>query len=250
MRLANRVALVTGGSRGIGRAICEALADEGATVAVNYNASGDKAHAVVDEIVSHGGTATAFHADVAHLVELEAMIDRVEREVGPIDILVNNAATTRFIDFDAIDEREFDRVFALNVRGLFFCMQYVARRMAERRYGRIVNISSTSGVVGPASMAHYCASKGAVNALTKAAAKELAPVNITVNAVCPGGTATDMLVPTLLERGVHIDDEPSGPMRLVGRPSDIAGAVVYLSSDEAAWTTGALIVVDGGRTGA
>lgn len=248
-RVEDKVALVTGGSRGMGRAISIGLAREGADVAVNYRANRSAAGEVVKTIEELGLEAIAVQADVSNAADVSRMVEAVVRRFGRIDILVNNAGVTSFVPLLEITEEEFDRMLAVNLKGVFLCVKAVAPYMIKNGWGKIVNISSTSGLVGPPNQAHYCASKGGVNTFTKAAATELRQHNITVNAICPGGTETDMLKGHLASQGFQFDPpDLVGPMRKLARPEDMVGAAIFLASDESAWVTGALIVVDGGST--
>ena len=190
--LENKVALVTGASRGIGRAIAERLAKDGATVIVNYNGSRDKAEAVVKEIEEVGGKAEAYQCSVADFAGVEEMMSYVIKTYGRIDILVNNAGITRDGLLMKMSEEDFDAVIATNLKGTFNCMRHVARQMIKQRGGRIINISSISGVMGNAGQMNYAASKAGVIGMTKTAARELASRGITVNAIAPGFITTDM----------------------------------------------------------
>jgi 3-oxoacyl-[acyl-carrier protein] reductase len=247
-RVMGRVALVTGASRGIGRSIALGLAREGADIAVNYRVSADLASEVVNAVRALRREAVAVQADVSRAVEVARMVEQVVERFGRIDILVNNAGVTSFFPLLEIMEEEFDRMLAINLKGVFLCTQAVAPHMIRSGWGKIVNVSSVSGIVGPPDQAHYCASKGGVNTFTKAAATELRKHNITVNAICPGGTETDMLTQHLAAQGFTFDPPGSmGVTRKLGRPEDMVGAAVFLSCDESAWLTGALIVIDGGN---
>jgi 3-oxoacyl-[acyl-carrier protein] reductase len=224
------------------------LAREGADVAVNYRANADLAGEAVDAVRALGRGALAIQADVSRADEVARMVARVVKRFGHIDILVNSAGVTSFYPLLEITEEEFDRMLAVNLKGVFLCTQAVAPHMIRGGWGKIVNVSSVSGIVGPPDQAHYCASKGGVNTFTKAAATELRKHNITVNAICPGGTETDMLTDHLAAQGFTFDPpEFVGVTRKLGRPEDMVGAAVFLSCDESAWVTGALIVIDGGN---
>jgi 3-oxoacyl-[acyl-carrier protein] reductase len=250
-RLCGKRAIVTGASRGIGRAIAVAFGCEGARVLVNYAQNDEAAKGVVDEIVSAGGEAIAVRADVTELDDVERLFKCAGDHFGGLDVLVNNAAVTSFAPLMELTLEEFERVMRVNVRSVFLCTQAAVPFFRSEGRGRVVNISSTSGLIGPPNSSHYCASKGAVNALTRACATELRADNINVNAICPGGTETDMLLPHLQAEGFELDrPETVGPRRRLGRPGDIAGAAVFLASEEAAWVTGCLLTVDGGLTAA
>ena len=249
LKLEGRVALVTGASRGIGRAIALALAREGARVAVNYVESERLAAEVVEEVIGFGGEAVAVRADVASPREVDDLVGGVGDRLGAIDVLVNNASVVSFYALPDLELAEFDRIINTNLRSAFLCTKAVLPGMLARRGGRIINVSSTSGICGPPESAHYCASKGGVNTFTKACATDLRRYNITVNAICPGPTETDMLVPRLKAQGFEFDPPDSrGPERRLGRAVDMAGCAVFLASDEASWVSGSLFVVDGGST--
>jgi 3-oxoacyl-[acyl-carrier protein] reductase len=248
-RVLDKVALVTGASRGMGCAIAVGLAREGAHVAVNYHSQAAAATEVAQRIEALGRKALVIEADVSSSADVRRMVEAVVEQFGQIDILINNAGVTSFFPLLDITEDEFDRMVAVNLKGVFLCTQAVVPHMLRSGWGKIVNVSSTSGIVGPPNQAHYCASKGGVNTFTKACANELKQHNITVNAICPGGTDTDMLRPHLEAQGFEFDPpDLVGPMRRLARPEDMVGAVVFLSCDDSAWVTGALLPVDGGVT--
>ena len=243
MKLSNKSALVTGASRGIGAAIALKLAAQGARVAVNYRSSQSDADAVVSQILENGGNAFAVQGDIANLDDIGRVFDQIDEHFGPLDILVNNAGLAESGPFLQVTPGQFDRQFDLNVRGLFFACQRAAHTM--RSGGRIINISSTGAGGKSPAFAAYGASKAAVNALTVALSKELAPRQITVNAVSPG------LVETDLAREVFTTEQMEGmlknaPMGRIGQPDDIADIVAFLASDDARWVSGREIVADGG----
>lgn len=242
--LENKVALVTGASRGIGRAIAERLAKDGATVIVNYNGSRDKAEAVVKEIEEVGGKAEAYQCSVADFAGVEEMMSYVIKTYGRIDILVNNAGITRDGLLMKMSEEDFDAVIATNLKGTFNCMRHVARQMIKQRGGRIINISSVSGVMGNAGQANYCASKAGIIGLTKSVARELGSRGITSNAVAPGFIRTEMT--DVLPEDVKKAMGEQIPLKHFGETKDIAEAVAFLASDEAAYITGQVLQVDGG----
>lgn len=245
-RLAGRNAVVTGAARGIGRAIALALAAEGANVLVGYRQSAEAAHEVVRAIRHLGSDSVSAEVEVSSAASVRSMIEIAVDRWTEIDILVNNAGTTSFLAVDTIDETEFDRIVAVNLKSVFLATTAALPHVRSGR-GRIINISSTTGLLGPPLASHYAAAKSGVNGYTRACATELRPRGITVNAICPGGTETDMLLPQLRATGVPLDPpDLVGPQRSIGRPTDIAGAAVFLASDDAAWVTGALFVVDGG----
>lgn len=242
--LENKVALVTGASRGIGRAIALRLAKDGAAVIVNYNGSKEKAEAVVKEIEEAGGKAEAYQCSVADFAGVEEMMKYVIKTYGRIDILVNNAGITRDGLLMAMSEADFDAVIDTNLKGAFNCMRHVARQMIKQRGGRIINISSISGVMGNAGQMNYAASKAGVIGMTKTAARELAGRGITVNAIAPGFITTDMT--DVLSDSVKEGLLAQIPMKAMGEPADIAGAAAFLASDDAKYITGQVINVNGG----
>ncbi len=246
MRLKGKVALVTGGSRGMGRAICLGLAREGARGVVNYHQRADAAREVVARIRVDGGEAIAVQGDVSRRSDAEALTAGTLEAYGGLDILVNVAGVAVFGDFLAVTEEDWDRQMDVNAKGVFLASQAAARRMREAGGGRIVIVSSISGDRADPGLVPYCASKGAANMLTKAMAVALAPYDITVNAALPGTVETDMNAANLAKPKVRGAILAGTPLRRLGRPEDVVGAVLYLCSDEAAWTTGSLIVVDGG----
>jgi acetoacetyl-CoA reductase/3-oxoacyl-[acyl-carrier protein] reductase len=242
-RLTGKTALVTGASRGIGRAIAVALAREGAKVAVNYQNNKAKAAEVVDEIKALGGTAMLVPANVAKSDEARAMVKKVIDEWGRLDVLVNNAGITRDKSLRKMDDESWVQVIQTNLNGYFFCMSAAIPAMVEQGGGRIVNISSMNGQIGAFGQANYSASKGGVIALTKTAALELAKANITVNTVSPGFTETDMFA----EIPEKIQDQIKQriPMGRFGKPEEMAKAVVFLAAD-GDYITGQQINVNGG----
>ena len=238
------VALVTGASRGIGRAVALKLADDGLAVAVNYAASAEKADAVVDEITANGGTAVAIQADVSDPDAVARLIATVEEELGPVTVLVNNAGITDDGLLLRMTSDQWDRVLSTNLRSVFLCTKAVLRGMIRAKGGRIINISSVSGVAGNAGQANYAASKAGVIGFTKSIAKEVGSRGITVNAVAPGFIATDMTEAL----GENVTDAATSQISLgrLGEPEEIASVVGYLASDGASYITGQAIVVDGG----
>ena len=242
--LENKVALVTGASRGIGRAIALRLAKDGAAVIVNYNGSKEKAEAVVKEIEEAGGKAEAYQCSVADFAGVEEMMKYVIKTYGRIDILVNNAGITRDGLLMAMSEADFDAVIDTNLKGAFNCMRHVARQMIKQRGGRIINISSISGVMGNAGQMNYAASKAGVIGMTKTAARELAGRGITVNAIAPGFITTDMT--DVLSDSVKEGPLDQIPMKAMEEPADIAGTAAFLASDDAKYITGQVINVNGG----
>jgi 3-oxoacyl-[acyl-carrier protein] reductase len=242
--LTGKTALVTGASRGIGRAIAVALAEAGADVAVNYAGSEAAAAETVKAIEALGRKAYAVKANVGKSAEFDAMVAGVLETFGKLDILVNNAGITRDNLIMRMKEEEFDEVIETNLKGVFNGIKAVTRSMMKQRYGRIINISSVVGTLGNAGQANYVAAKAGVIGLTKSAARELAARNITVNAVAPGFIGTDMTDKLPADMKEKLEKEI--PLGRMGRPEEIASAVLYLASDAASYMTGQTIHVDGG----
>ncbi len=242
--LDGRVALVTGGSRGIGAAICAELGTAGATVVVNYARDGAAAEAVVAAIQAAGGAAQARRGDISTAAGATSLVSDVEAEVGPIAILVNNAGITRDNLIMKLDEEDWRAVIDTNLAGAFYTCRAVARPMLKRRAGTIVNMSSVVGVHGNAGQTNYAASKAGLIGLTKSLAKELGGRGIRVNAIAPGYIATE-LTDALPEpaRQAILD---STPLKRLGEPHDVARAVRFLVSDAASFITGDVLAVDGG----
>lgn len=243
-KLSRKTALVTGASRGIGRAIALRFAAEGAAVAINYNGSAEKAEAVAEEIRAAGGTASVFQADVADAASVAAMFERFFEEFQRLDILVNNAGITRDALLIGMKETQFDEVIAANLKGCFLCTQLAAKRMIRQRSGRIINISSYSGLHGNAGQMNYAASKAGVVGMTKTAARELGGRGITVNAIAPGMVETDMTAALSGKAREAIIAQV--PLQRMGRAEEIAAAAAFLAGDEAAYITGQVLSVDGG----
>jgi 3-oxoacyl-[acyl-carrier protein] reductase len=237
--LENRIALVTGGSRGIGAEIARELGRAGARVAVNYRSSKEQA-----EAVAHEAGGVAFEGDVADAEQAKALIEAVESELGDIDILVNNAGITRDTLIARMSDEEWREVISTNLDGMFHSCRAVARKMLRRRSGAIVNMSSFVGVHGNPGQTNYAASKGGIIGFTKALAKELGPRGVRVNAIAPGYIETE-LTENLPEdwRGFLLQATPLGRL---GAPRDVASAVRFLCSDEAGFVTGEVLLVDGG----
>ncbi|HBZ65122.1 MAG TPA: 3-oxoacyl-[acyl-carrier-protein] reductase [Lachnospiraceae bacterium] len=244
MLLENKIAVVTGAGRGIGRGIAFALAREGAMVVVNYNGSKDRAEEVVRTIEEAGGKATAVQCNISDFEAAKEFFANVVKEYGKIDILVNNAGITKDNLMMKMSEEEFQSVIQTNLAGTFHGVKFVTRPMMKQRQGRIINIASVSGVIGNMGQANYSASKAGVIGLTKAAAKELASRNITVNAVAPGFVATEMI--DVLSDSVKEAAVATIPLGRFGEVEDIAETVVFLASDKAKYITGQVICVDGG----
>lgn len=240
----NKIALVTGGSRGIGRAIALALAADGAAVIVNYNGNKEKAEEVVREIEAAGGTAESFGCNVADLDATKEMIDFVIKKYGRLDILVNNAGVTRDGLIMKMSEEDFDKVLETNLKGTFNCSKHTSRQMLKQKSGRIINIASVVGIAGNAGQVNYAASKAGIIGFTKSLAKEIGSRGITVNAVAPGYIETDMTA-ALPEAE---KEKLAGIITLkrLGKPEDIANGVVFLASEKASYITGQVLQIDGG----
>ncbi|MFG6148948.1 3-oxoacyl-[acyl-carrier-protein] reductase [Halobacillus sp. B23F22_1] len=242
--LNEQVALVTGASRGIGRAIAIELASKGAKVAVNYAGSEEKAEAVVQEIKENGGEAFKVQANVSSSEDVKSMVKEVVDQFGKLDILVNNAGITRDNLLMRMKEEEFDDVIDTNLKGVFVCTKGVTRQMMKQKYGRIINISSIVGVSGNPGQANYVAAKAGVIGMTKSNAKELASRNITVNAVAPGYITTDMTDELTEEQREQM--LAMIPLGRLGSGADIANVVRFLATEDAGYITGQTIHVDGG----
>jgi 3-oxoacyl-[acyl-carrier protein] reductase len=249
-RLEGKVALITGGSRGIGRAISLRFAREGATVVVNFTAHPDKAESMVAEIKKEGGRAVALQADVSAKSAVQAMIDAARKEFGPIDILVNNAGILRSGNTLALNEEDFDRMIAVNVKGTISVVQGIAPGMIERRYGKIINLASIAGLgTAVAETTPYALTKAAVVMLTKRLALELGAHGINVNAIAPGFIRTEMLqfLDTEDDRARLEALGKKAILNRVGVPEDVANVALFLASDESSFMTGQVLTVDGGR---
>jgi 3-oxoacyl-[acyl-carrier protein] reductase len=244
MRLKDQSALVTGGSRGIGRAIAQAFAREGARVAVVYRGNEAAAADLVREIAQAGGTARALQADVADRAAVQACVERVEQELGPVDVLVNNAGVIHDDLFVRLEPEDWDRVLQTNLGGTYNCCRAVAYGMMKRRRGRIINLSSVAAEYVNPGQTNYAASKGAINAFTRALAVELASRGVTVNAIAPGFIETDMSAAVRNKAGDLI--KKYIPMRRIGTPEDVARVAVFLASADSAYLTGQVLTVDGG----
>lgn len=242
--LSEKVALVTGASRGIGREIAKTLAGLGAVVIVNYNGSAAAAQEVVDEIAQEGGVAASYQCNVADHDKVKEMITWIVKTYKHLDIVVNNAGITKDTLMMAMSEKDFDSVIDINLKGTFNCIKHASRPMIKQRSGRIVNISSVVGRAGNAGQANYAASKAGVIGLTMSAAKELGSRGITVNAVAPGFIATEMT--DVLKEEQKEALLKNIPLQKLGTTKDVANAVAFLVSDEARYITGQTISVDGG----
>lgn len=242
--LTGKVAIVTGASRGIGRQIALTLAENGAVVIVNYNGSAERAAEVVDQIRQGGGTAESMQCDVADYRESEAMVGAVLKKYGRVDILVNNAGVTRDDLIVRMTEEEYDTVMDTNLKGAFHMIRHLSRNFMKLRSGKIINISSVSGVIGNAGQANYAASKAGLIGLTKSVARELASRGVCVNAVAPGFIGTEMTeaMPEQI-REKAVGQVPLGRM---GSPADVARAVLFLAGAQSDYITGQVLCVDGG----
>ncbi|MCB5235321.1 3-oxoacyl-[acyl-carrier-protein] reductase [Niallia circulans] len=244
MKLAGKVAVVTGASRGIGKSIALELAKQGADVVVNYAGSVDRANEVVKEIEGLGRKAISIQCDVSNTDSVNAMMKEALESFGNIDILVNNAGITRDNLLMRMKDSEWDDVINTNLKGVFLCTKAVTRPMMKQRKGRIINITSIVGVTGNPGQANYVAAKAGVIGFTKTTAKELAQRNITVNAIAPGFITTDMT--DKLTEEVKNSMLTQIPLGQFGRPEDIANAVVFLASDDSSYITGQTLHIDGG----
>lgn len=242
--LEGKNALVTGASRGIGRAIALELAKQGSNVAVNYAGNEKKAEAVVQEIEKLGCKAIKIKTDVADEAAVKMMVKEVISEFGSLDILVNNAGITRDNLLMRMKETEFDEVINTNLKGVFLCTKAVTRQMMKQRAGKIINVASIVGISGNPGQANYVAAKAGVIGLTKTTAKELASRNILVNAVAPGFISTDMT--EALSQEQQEEMLAMIPLKKLGEPEDVAKVVRFLASDDASYITGQTIHIDGG----
>jgi 3-oxoacyl-[acyl-carrier protein] reductase len=243
--LKGKVAIVTGASKGIGAAIAEKLAANGAAVVVNYSRSGSEAEALVKRIRNGGSRAIAVQADLSRPAEAEKLFKRAIEEFGRVDVLVNNAGTYEFLPLSGIQEEHYNRLFDLNVKGLLFASQQAAAAFADGG-GSIINISSVVSVSPKANASVYSATKAAVDAITKSLAAELGPRKILVNSILPGVTETEGLDASPASENFRNYALSQTPLGRIGQPKDIAGVVAFLASDDAKWITGLLISVSGG----
>jgi 3-oxoacyl-[acyl-carrier protein] reductase len=244
MNLTGRTALVTGGGRGIGRATALALARAGAHVVVNYRVNKDAAARTVAAIRRLKRKAVAIQADVRNQEQIESMFDRVDRDFGRLDILINNAGTGQLIPLEEVTVDFWDDIMDVDLRGPFLCTQAAARRMIPREYGRIVNVTSIGGVRGIDRDPAYTAAKAGLAGFTKSVARYLGPHNITVNTVAPGPTITELSA--TLPAEMHERARQAAALRRIGQPEDVADVILFFASDLARHVTGQMILVDGG----
>lgn len=244
MKLEGKVALVTGASSGIGRAIAIRFAQEGADVIVNYYGNAASAEEVVNEIVKCGGKAEAVKCDVSDFSKVKEMMDCIAEKYGRIDILVNNAGITRDNLIMRMEEEDFDKVIDINLKSCFNTIKCASKYMVKQKGGKIINIASVVGITGNAGQANYAASKAGVIALTKSAAKEFASKNININAIAPGYIETKMT--DVLNDRIKEEILKRIPFKTPGKPEDVAKAALFLASEDSNYITGQVINVDGG----
>jgi 3-oxoacyl-[acyl-carrier protein] reductase len=244
IRFAGKIAIVTGASRGIGRAIAVELGNKGASVVVNYNQSAEAAKEVADLIHTNGSKAIAFQADVSEFDQAQNLIGFALQEYGDLHILVNSAGITRDGLIATMPEADWDRIMKINLKSTFNCSRAAIRHMLKQRYGRIINVSSVAGQMGNAGQTNYSASKAGQIGFTKALAREVASRQITVNAIAPGFIDTELTrsLPETIREGL----KDLIPLGRIGRPEEVAKAVTFLASDDAAYITGHVLTIDGG----
>jgi len=246
VRLKDKVALVTGSSRGVGRAIALAYAKEGAGVVVNYSANKQAGEEVVKEIEDGGGKAILVKADVSRAAEAEGLVEKGIEEFGHLDILVNNAGLSKPAMLLKMSEEQWDTVVDIHLKGAFLCTQFAARRMTEQNRGKIINVTSVAGIVGTVGQINYASAKGGLLSFTKSAARELARYHICVNVICLGIVSTDMTEKIRTDEKLKEIYMNRILLKRFAEPEDIAPAFVFLASDEAGYITGQLLCVDGG----
>lgn len=245
-KLNGKVAVVTGASKGIGASIAKSLAAEGASVVVNYSSSKAGADKVVEEITKHGGKAVAVQANVAQKSEIDRLFAQTKKTFGKVDILVNNAGIYEFSPLEKLTEEHFHKQFNLNVLGLLLASQAAANQF-DGAGGSIINISSVVSTLGIPEAAVYCGTKGAVDAVTRSLAAELGPRGVRVNAIRPGMVETEGTQSAgIAESDLRKQVEAQTPLRRIGQPQDIAGAAVFLASEDSSWVTGETFVISGG----
>jgi 3-oxoacyl-[acyl-carrier protein] reductase len=246
VRLKDKVALVTGSSRGVGRAIALAYAKEGASVVVNYSTNEQAGQEVVREIEDGGGKAILVKANVANAAEAEKLVEKGIETFGGLDILVNNAGLSKPAMLLKMTEEQWDTVVDIHLKGAFFCTQFAARHMTEKNWGKIINVTSVAGIVGTVGQINYASAKGGLLSFTKSAARELARNNICVNVICLGIVSTDMTEKIRTDEKLKEIYMNRILLKRFAEPDDIAPAFVFLGSDEASYITGQLFCVDGG----
>ena len=239
-----KIALVTGASRGIGSQIAKTLAKKNIFVVVNYSGSKEKAEQTAEEIINAGGKAVVYGCDISDFYATEDMVKEIVKQYGRLDILINNAGITKDGLLMGMSESDFDSVIDVNLKGTFNMMRFVSRQMLRQRCGRIISMASVVGIAGNAGQANYAASKAGIIGMTKSAARELASRGVTVNAVAPGFIETEMTA--VLSEEVKKASAAQIPLGYFGKPEDIAKTVAFLASDDAAYITGQVIQVDGG----
>jgi 3-oxoacyl-[acyl-carrier protein] reductase len=239
-----KTVLITGSSRGIGRATAKKFASEGYNIIINYYKNKDKALSLLENLLSSGTNTIAVQADISNRKQVEAMFEEGYKKFGKIDVLVNNAGISDITLFTDITEKQWKRIFDVNVNGMFNCCQCVLPKMISEKAGRIINIASIWGLVGASCETHYSATKGAIISFTKALAKELGPSNILVNAIAPGAVDTDMNIDISKESLERIKYET--PLEIIAKPEEIANVVYFLSTEESKLITGQVINPSGG----
>jgi len=246
VKLKEKVALITGSSRGVGRAIAFAYAKEGASVVINYTSNQTAGEEVVATIKEKGGRAILFKADVAKAAEAEALVQKGIEEFGRLDILVNNAGFSRPAMLLKMSEDQWDQVLDIHLKGAFLCSQFAARHMKEQNKGKIINVTSVAGIVGTVGQINYSAAKGGLLSFTKSAARELARYNICVNVISLGIVATDMTEKIRTDEKLREIYMNRILLKRFAEPDDISPAFIFLGSDESSYITGQLLCVDGG----